>query len=343
MGKYLTAYAMRLKRRRLLFRALRARHKLTALSDNTAQILPNDILCFITLRNEIVRLPYFLEYYRKQGVAHFCVVDNDSHDGSRDYLLAQPDVSVWGTSASYKQSRFGVDWLTWLQIKYGHGHWCLSVDTDEILVYPNCDTQSLPDLTASLDAQSIEAFGTLMLDMYPKGRLQDQTYQAGQDPFEVLNWFDAGDYLGKMEDRGYYKSVQGGVRGRVFFPDAPDHAPHLNKIPLIKWNRRFTYVSSTHAVLPKRLNQVFDQNGSQTTGVLLHSKFLPSIIEKSAEELERGEHFTYTDRYDGYYSELIENPDLWDENSIQYAGWKQLVDLGIMRDATQNQSDTSAL
>ncbi len=335
MGRYFTAYAMRLKRRRLLYRALRARHKLTNLSDNTAQISPNDILGFTTLRNEITRLPYFLEYYRTKGVAHFFVVDNDSNDGSRDYLLAQPDVSVWGTDASYKQSRFGVDWLTWLQIRYGHGHWCLTVDSDEILIYPNCDTRALPDLTASLDAQRIEAFGALMLDMYPKGRLQDQSYHPGQDPFEILNWFDVDDYLGKMENRGYYQSVQGGVRGRVFFPDAASHAPHLNKIPLIKWNRRFAYVSSTHAVLPKRLNQVFDPGNSQMTGVLLHSKFLPDIIEKSQEELERGEHFTYTDRYDDYYSGLIDNPDLWEESSVRYTGWKQLVSLGIMRDTTQ--------
>ena len=132
-----TAYKMRLKRRRLLFRALRKRRQLTPVLDRTDLIAEGAILCFSTVRNEIIRLPYFLEYYRKLGVQNFLMVDNDSDDGTPDYLAAQPDVSLWQTAHSYKLSRFGVDWLTWLQIKYGHGHWCLTVDADEILVYPH--------------------------------------------------------------------------------------------------------------------------------------------------------------------------------------------------------------
>ena len=46
------------------------------------------ILLFTCLRNEKVRLPYFLQYYRDLGVDHFLIVDNDSDDGSREYLAA---------------------------------------------------------------------------------------------------------------------------------------------------------------------------------------------------------------------------------------------------------------
>ena len=31
----------------------------------------------------------------------------------------------------------------------------------------------------------------MMLDMYPRGPVDDQTYRAGDDPFETLAWFDA--------------------------------------------------------------------------------------------------------------------------------------------------------
>ena len=55
----------------------------------TEQIAPGDILAFVTLRNERVRLPYFLEYYRRIGVGHFLIVDNGSDDGSRDLLAGQ--------------------------------------------------------------------------------------------------------------------------------------------------------------------------------------------------------------------------------------------------------------
>ena len=68
---------------------------------------------FATIRNEFDRLDEFLEHYRTLGVRHFLVVDNGSDDGSTELLQAQPDVSLWVTHASYRQSRFGVDWLTW--------------------------------------------------------------------------------------------------------------------------------------------------------------------------------------------------------------------------------------
>ncbi|MCK4712677.1 MAG: glycosyltransferase family 2 protein, partial [Marinosulfonomonas sp.] len=169
MGKLWTAYKARLKRRRLLFRAMRKRRQLTTIIDRTPQISADAILTFSTVRNEIIRLPYFLEYYRKLGVNHFLFVDNNSDDGTREYLEKQPDVSLWATAHSYKLSRFGVDWLTWLLIRYGHGHWCLSLDADEILTYPYCDTRPLKALTDWLDKSSIPSFGTLMIDMYPKG------------------------------------------------------------------------------------------------------------------------------------------------------------------------------
>ena len=50
-----------------------------------------EIRLFTRLRNEAVRLPWLFDFYRRQGVDRFFVVDNGSDDGSRDWLLAQPD------------------------------------------------------------------------------------------------------------------------------------------------------------------------------------------------------------------------------------------------------------
>jgi len=173
---------------------VRKRRELGRVADRTAQIREEDILLFSTLRNEKIRLPYFLEYYRDQGVNHFLIVDNDSTDGSAEYLAEQPDVSIWRTSASYKRSRFGVDWLNWLQLKYAHGHWAITVDPDEFLVYPFCDTRPLRALTDWLDASNIKSFSAMLLDMYPKGRLDEQPYKSGQNPVEIASWFDSGNY-----------------------------------------------------------------------------------------------------------------------------------------------------
>ena len=76
-------FRLRARRQYLLARAIRRGRQLDPVRDRTEQIAPGDILAFVTLRNERVRLPYFLEYYRRIGVGHFLIVDNGSDDGSR--------------------------------------------------------------------------------------------------------------------------------------------------------------------------------------------------------------------------------------------------------------------
>ena len=325
------AYRLRWRRRRLLFRSLRKCRQIKPVVDRSSQISPDDILVFSTMRNEIVRLPHWLEHHRRIGVSHFFIVENQSDDGTREYLEEQPDVSLWTTAKSYKLSRFGMDWLTWLQRRYAHGHWSLTVDADEIFIYPHHDTRTLPALVEWLDRQERTSFGALMLDMYPKGRLNDLRYQAGQNPFDILGWFDSGNYTIQRKHDLENLWIQGGVRARCFFADRPQRAPTMSKTPLVKWHRNYVYVSSTHSLLPRWLNHVYDDQGGEiTSGVLLHTKFLHTIIEKSVEEKERGEHFANSKLYESYYDSLIENPRLWSEASTRLIGWRQLEAMGLM-------------
>ena len=331
MAELAQAYRLRWKRRRLLFRAFRKRRQLTAVIDRTAQIAPGAILCASTVRNEALRLPFFLDHHRRLGVSHFLFVDNGSDDGTAEYLAEQPDVSLWSTTASYRLSRFGVDWLTWLQLKHAHGHWCLTLDADEIFIYPYFETRPLPALVGWLEENDRHSFGALMLDMYPKGPLGAQSYTAGEDPFETLCWFDGGNYMMQRKPDLQNLWIQGGVRARKFFADNPRRAPTMGKTPLVKWNRRFAYVSSAHSLLPRRLNHVYDDRGGEkTSGILLHTKFLNTVVEKSAEEKTRKEHFANSDLYETYYDSLIGNPDLWCEKSTRLISWRQLEAMGLM-------------
>lgn len=330
MGVWLS-YRLRLQRKRWLIRAFRKRRELKPVSDRTHLIRPDDILVFCTQRNERVRLPYFLRYYREMGVNHFVFVDNDSTDGSLDYLADQSDVSVWHTEASYKRSRFGADWLNWLQRKYGHGHWTLVVDPDEFLVYPFCDTRPLRALTDWLDASSIKSFSAMLLDMYPKGRLDERPYEEGRNPIDIACWFDSGNYTLKKNGRFGNLWIQGGPRSRVFFRDQPAKAPALNKIPLVKWDRSYAYVSSTHMLLPRGLNLVYDEwGGEKASGILLHAKFLDTFSAKAAEELTRGQHYSASVEYKAYAQTLKDDPDLWCKWSEKYINWRQLEILGLM-------------
>ena len=325
------SYRLRWSRRRWRWRALRKRRQLRSVADRTGQIKPGDILLFCTQRNEKVRLPYFLDYYRRLGVNHFFFVDNGSTDGAYEYLAEQPDVSLWHSTASYKRSRFGVDWLNWLQRKYAHGHWTLTVDPDEFFVYPFCDTRPLRALTDWLDASSIKSFSSMILDMYPKGALNAQPYIEGQNPIDIACWFDSGNYTMKRNKRFGNLWIQGGPRSRVFFRDKPELAPALNKIPLVKWDRRYVYVSSTHMLLPRGLNLVYDEwGGEKASGVLLHAKFIDTFTAKAREELERKQHYSASVEYRAYAEQLTQDPELWCKWSEKYINWRQLEILGLM-------------
>ncbi len=290
-----------------------------------------DVLCFVCVRNEARRLPAFLAHNRRLGVGHFLIVDNASDDGTAALLADAPDASVWRTGDSYKASRFGMDWLTWLMLRYGHGHWCLTLDADEILVYPYWQTRPLSALTDWLDQQGQASFGALTVDMYPEGSVSQGEADPEDDPIAHLCWFDSGNYQVQVQPKLRNLWIQGGVRARAFFADEPRKAPTLNKTPLVRWNWRYAYVNSTHALLPPQLNEVYSTDGGElTSGVLLHTKFLPEIVERSQEEKLRGEHFADGAQYAAYYDRLVDDPVLHWASSTRYTGWRQLEALGLM-------------
>ena len=327
----LTSYRLRLRRRYWRLRSRRKGRELSSVVNRTAQIGPGDILLFCTFRNEDVRLPYFLDYYRKLGVDHFLMVDNDSSDGGQAFMADQPDVSLWTTKAAYGDARYGVDWLTALQGRYAHGHWALTVDVDEFFIYPFCDTRPLRALADWLDAAEVRSFGAMMLDMYPKGPVSTAHYAKGQDPFEIIPWFDPGNYTISRNPLMRNLWIQGGPRARMFFAGKPKQAPALNKVPFVKWHRAYTYVSSTHMLLPRGLNLVYDQQGGEkTSGILLHAKFLNTFGDRAAEESDRAEHYRKGQEYKSYSGASEADPDLWCQWSERYLNWRQLEALGLM-------------
>jgi glycosyltransferase involved in cell wall biosynthesis len=325
------AYRMRLRRRRFLVRAVHRRRQLAPVADRTRQIARGDILGFLCVRNEAVRLPFFLAHHRALGVRHFLVVDNASTDGTARLLADQPDVSLWQTSASYKRSRFGMDWLTWLLMRHGHGHWCLTLDADEILIYPYWQTRPLPALTDWLERQGRRSFGAMMLDLYPEGPVSASAHRPGDNPLDHLPFFDAGNHQIQVQPRMRNLWIQGGARARAFFADRPRRAPTLNKIPLVRWHWRQAYVNSTHSLLPPHLNEVYATDGGElTSGLLLHTKFLPEIVARSAEEKARAEHFADGAQFAAYYDRLTDDPVLHWEGAARYTGWRQMEALGLL-------------
>ena len=267
-------------------------------------------------------MPFFLKYYRNLGLNHFLIVYNHSSDNTLSLLADQADISIWQTKHSYRTSHFGVDWLNGLQSRYGHRHWTLVVDPDEFFIYPFCDSRPLRALTNWLDAHETRSFGAMLLDMYPKGPILDHTYRSGQNPLEIASWFDAGNCTVEPNDKFRNLWIQGGPRARVFFAETPRRAPAINKIPLVKWHWGYSYISSTHMLLPRGLNVVYGASGGEhVSGLLLHTKFLNIFHLKLKEDATRQAHYAKSLEYRTYAKALRHNPNLWCECSEHFTGW----------------------
>jgi hypothetical protein len=190
-------------------------------------------------------------------------------------------------------------------------------------------TAAAAALTDWLDASSIKSFGAMLLDMYPKGPIDaalpprgrtrsrspagstPATTRSAQQPFGNL-W------------------IQGGPRARVFFADRRPHAPALNKIPLVRWDRRYAYVSSTHMLLPRGLNLVYDEWGGEKASGCCCTPSSCTFVAKAEEELSRRQHYAGSREYRAYAEGLEDARDLWCKWSERYINWRQLEILGLM-------------
>jgi hypothetical protein len=296
-------------------------HTLTRLDARPVPDNRDEIRLVATVRNEITRLPHFVDYYRRLGVNRFFFTDNDSDDGTTAWLLAQPDCHVLHTADSYGASRCGVDWQNRVLDACGTGHWCVVADADELLAWPRCEETGLRGLCDWMDREGSEGLYTFMLDMYHDPAAGTAACEPGKPFADICPLFDT-EYRFVKGFVPFWKKKRfpdteavGGPRLRTFYPEQagtdflsqvkyrviwnmarilarmrlldkkkiPHPASLLYKVPLVKWRQGRAYVSSTHL-----LNAAFPL--SAVTGVLLHFKFFDDFYEKALRESARGEH-----------------------------------------------------
>lgn len=314
---------------------------LERLDDRPLPTPAGEIRLFTRLRNEALRLPWFLDFYRAQGVSRFVVVDNGSDDGSRELLLAQPDVHLYLTTDSYAVYGGGMRWLNELLERHGCGTWCLTVDVDELLAYPHAERLDLRGLTAHLDRQGAEALQGFMLDLYGEDSLQRLAYAPGDDPLRTCRCFDRSGYVERDDPDFPFRTVTGGLVARYFYAGLQDGV-YLHKVPLVRWRPGLRYTSSTHTLYPVPL--------AEESCVLLHLKYMADFVDRARIEAERKQYWQGAKRYAVFNRSLAggSEGDFRCELTERLSSTRQLVDLGLLRsspalDALAAHSTTEAL
>lgn len=284
------------------------------------EIGQDEVLCFFTCYNEADRLPYFLEYYRSIGVNKFFAVDNKSTDKTADILKSSPDITYFYTEEDYGRNRSGVNWTDELANHYGMGRWCLTVDVDELVMFPGSEFCSIHDLTEYMDKNNQRVLFTVFLDMYGDGSLDETTYRPGTPFLDASRCFETHSYTLEWTAHFPPLGITGGPR-RAFFEEGS--TPTMRKCPLMKRGPDSCYVYSTHALLKLPLSDV--------VGATLHFKLFSDFSSRVEEQVNLQSRYMDIDDYKSYVETVKKRKvNFHSEHTHIYKDNMQLVELGVM-------------
>jgi glycosyltransferase involved in cell wall biosynthesis len=261
--------------------------------EKTIELLRHTLFVVSVVRNEMIMLPHFLDHYRALGVKGFIFVDNCSDDGSREYLFEQPDVILYSADTEYKYSNYGVSWQQAVLGNLCLGKWVLLADADELLVFPGCENRLLTEFIEEVEAEGADAVWTDMIDMYPRGDLDDADFKQ-QSPFEAAPWFDNPATVPWLLGSGWFSNMAGSVN-HLRHRSIPDAVPHdfvSQKIALIRyqpWVR-----------LSQGIHYAANLNISTRTAYFAHFKYHAGFKEKIRVEIQRAQHFNNAAEYRRY-------------------------------------------
>lgn len=277
---------------------------------------------FAVMRNEMLRLPRFLEHYRKLGVSRFFVVENNSTDGTGVYLQSQPDVHLYRTRDSFTRKEA---WIDILLRRHGAESWCVVADADELLDFPGLAESGLAALGDFLEQHGWNTLHAILLDLYPPGFVGALNYQPGDDYGDYEWYFDPFTTL-RRRPRAFWKGsgldyrFEGGTRERVF-----GVVNCCSKFPFFKFGRGMFLHDGQHYLEGAHI--------APARGVLYHFKYLQDFAPHAREEVARGEHWQGAREYARYIEACDaagEGFTLRDAHSVKFTGINQLQELGFV-------------
>lgn len=287
---------------------------LTPLAD-VQRLSAEPLFVVLVVRNEMTMLPHFLAHYRAQGVRAFIVVDNISDDGSREHLLAQPDVILYSADGEYRESTFGVSWQQTVLAHHCLGKWALVADADEFLVYPGCETRPLTEVVADVGAAGYDAVRVDMVDMYPFGDLADADFRA-QSPFEAAPWHDREPLQPRWLVSGFYSNAPNFVSSlrhrQMPFADPDDFTSQ--KYCLVRYAPWMRFPAGLHNVANARI--------APEPLAFAHFKYHAGFKAKVEQEVSRKQHYGGAQEYRKYLGMLAEGQGGFgrEDVSVRYAG-----------------------
>lgn len=257
-------------------------------------VSPDDILAICVAKNDLIKIKEFIQYHRKIGIDKFIILDNDSDDGSIEWLVEQKDVVLMQTKIPYNTNR-REGWINRIIAYYGDSRWYLVADSDELLTYNECEKRDIHELINYLEKHKIIRARGMMLDMYA----EPDYYVNGSAESYMTKcvYFDKNTYCNKK--RYFMDLICGGPRERVFH-----QAPWLTKYPLFFF-REGDLECKSHFLFPFKENL-----GNECNLILRHYKFQPGEIYKIRKIVKDGNYFNGSKQYKAYLDILDKDEEI---------------------------------
>jgi hypothetical protein len=263
-----------------------------------------EVAVFCMVRNEEYFLPHLLAHYRKLGIKEFWFLDDRSDDGTRAFLMAQPDCGVIECGLTFGDKingrPFGAAVKTIVPRTLLLNRWVLTIDADEFLVLPP-PFETVPQLAKALKANGLQVARALMMDFFPPTLRELEQAPMSADPFalcplfdpwRLLDWPDQADNVAQI-------SVIDAIRPRMMerllaigaelgnLAQTYRYA-NVNKAPLLFW-RKETHTISAHRVSVPPSDRV--------QLVLAHFKFYPGHQRRIADAVSTNVHWRNSSEY----------------------------------------------
>ncbi|WP_281032617.1 glycosyltransferase family 2 protein [Phyllobacterium salinisoli] len=286
---------------------------------------PEDIPLIFLTRNSLRFLRSFLLHYRTLGVTRFLCIDDRSTDGTREFLLEESDVDLFGSDIRYREANGGRSWREAIVQLYGTNRWYLNVDCDEYFIYHQYETKRLPQFIAGLEAAGITHCPAPMIDCYPGDAITSAVFDGSSDvmPWEIANMFDVEGY--RLLRTGSGMIMSGGPRARVL--NNPDIHDELMKYPLVYVEGEITFGVSIHKPWP------FTRNFSPIMGSLLHFKFFDQTEKLVREAIADNQYYRGSRSYKNMLEAIKKGQldYLRSEISNEFRNSQQLAELGFFK------------
>lgn len=148
------------------------------------QVRPSDVTLYGMVRDELFNLPAFFHYYRSLGVDQFLIFDDGSTDGSREFLIQQPDCAVLTSDVRYgdeiavcypdgavRNFRWGLVLKSAIPRLFLDDQFAVYADADEFIILP-APIATLRELFDALRRRKAVCAFANLVEFYPNN-IQD--------------------------------------------------------------------------------------------------------------------------------------------------------------------------